>query len=56
MRGDNAGAVYVFKKNGDGIWNETAKILPEISNQDWMFGVAVYADGARVIVSAPVSC
>ena len=56
MRGDNAGAVYVYKRSGNGIWSESVKVLPDISNQDWMFGSAVYADGARMIVSAPVSC
>jgi hypothetical protein len=44
------GAAYVFERQLDGTWLETAKLLPP--DEAWAFGWAVDVDGDRIAVGA----
>jgi len=53
--GTNAGAVYVFERQSNGVWMETAKLhapAPNAGPGD-LFGNAVWQQGTRVLVGAP---
>ena len=53
--GANAGAVYVFERQSNGVWMETAKLhapAPNAGPGD-LFGNAVWQQGTRVLVGAP---
>ncbi len=44
------GAAYVFERQSDGTWIETAKLLP--TDDAWAFGWSVDIDGDRIAVGA----
>lgn len=46
------GAVYVFEKDGSGVWNEVQKIRPDFLNRSSKFGHSVDLDGNRMVVGA----
>ena len=49
--GSNAGAAYVFKRNGT-VWSEEAKLLPsDGAAGDW-FGFSVYISGDYAIIGS----
>ena len=50
---NNIGALYVFKKDGTGIWNEVAKIHASDSSADAFFGSTLSVSGSHLIVGAP---
>jgi choice-of-anchor B domain-containing protein len=49
---ENAGAVYVFRMN-DGGWVLDTKLAPEALKANAVFGMALVAQGDRLIVGAP---
>ena len=49
----NAGAVYVFERQSDGSWLETAILRSSESQAGDQFGLDVAVDGDRILVSAP---
>lgn len=50
--GDSAGAVYVFKREGES-WTEVAKFIASDAAEDDSFGRAVAFDGEYLLVTAP---
>ena len=50
--GPNAGAAYVFKRDGE-TWNEEQKLLASDGDIDDIFGNAVDIDGDYMIIGAP---
>lgn len=48
----NAGAVFLFELNADGIWEETQIIAPLVRGYDDRFGIEIVVDGDRMAVSA----
>ena len=51
--GFNSGAAYVFRKGNDGVWAQSAKLVPSDVNREYMFGSSVAIDGVRIIAGAP---
>lgn len=49
---EDAGAVFIFERNGDG-WVETAKLLPPFGEKDGWFGRWLALDDGRLLVGAP---
>ncbi|MFK8037523.1 MAG: T9SS type A sorting domain-containing protein [Crocinitomicaceae bacterium] len=50
---NNAGAAYIFKKDDNGFWQETQKIVASNRVQYDRFGSRVAIDDSTIIVSAP---
>ncbi|WP_179008644.1 T9SS type A sorting domain-containing protein [Winogradskyella forsetii] len=50
--GSNSGSVYIFEKDGNGIWNEVQKLTSSSSLLDEHFGQRVDIDGERVVIGA----
>lgn len=46
------GAIYVFERDTNGIWNEVDKIRPDFLNHTSKFGHSVDLDGNRIVVGA----
>jgi hypothetical protein len=51
VKGDDAGAAYVFRRAGDG-WREEAKLLSSSPERDLWFGGAVAIQGNRIAIAA----
>lgn len=51
--GVRTGAVYVFKRESDGVWRERARLAPPDSDNSKYFGEEVVLSGATALVSAP---
>jgi len=51
--GDDAGAVYVFRKIG-GVWSQTAKLLADATAGVDRFGVTVAIDGSIAAIAADI--
>jgi FG-GAP repeat protein len=49
----DAGAVYIFTKNGLGIWIQTAQLLPPAATPLAHFGQRVELDGNRLVITEP---
>lgn len=49
----NAGAAYIFEKNGDSIWEEVNKVTASDRASDDRFGSSVSISNTTAIVSAP---
>ncbi|MCH7640112.1 MAG: T9SS type A sorting domain-containing protein [Bacteroidetes bacterium] len=47
------GAVYVFERDSQVSWVETARLAPSDPQQDDLFGFSVALDGDRAIIGAP---
>lgn len=47
------GAVYVFRRGGDGRWTQESRITPSDTRAGDAFGAAIAASGDRVVVGAP---
>ncbi|NNC85065.1 MAG: T9SS type A sorting domain-containing protein [Bacteroidia bacterium] len=47
-----AGAVYIFKKDNQDVWNEIAKVLPNDRGVGDEFGIAVSLNNNRLVVGA----
>jgi hypothetical protein len=50
---NNTGAAYVFVRQPDGSWNETAKLTASDSDELDQFGFAVALHGNRALIGAP---
>ena len=50
--GRNVGAVYIFKKSGDG-WGQVARLTPEPVQADGRFGSTLALDSDVLVVGAP---
>lgn len=48
-----AGAAYVFRNNGSGVWNQEAKLIAPSPGQFGRFGRAIAIDGNTIIVGEP---
>jgi len=51
-QGSYAGSAYVFERNPDGSWSQTAKLLPAQGHSLQSFGAAVAVDGQVILVGA----
>ncbi len=49
---DEAGAAYIFERNGSGIWSQTAKLQASDASYDAAVGNSVSLSGDRAIVGA----
>ena len=50
---NNAGAVYIFKRNGSGVWSQTQKLIPSTAAPDAdLFGFSVDISGDYIVVGA----
>ncbi|MFQ5705040.1 MAG: choice-of-anchor B family protein [Gemmatimonadales bacterium] len=49
----SAGAVYVFRRDSSGAWNEEAKLAPSDLTQNDNFGSTVAISGDRALLGAP---
>lgn len=49
---NNAGAVYVFERNGSGVWNETQKIIAPARFESDIFGSDVAIDGNYMVIGS----
>jgi hypothetical protein len=47
------GAAYVFTANKNGVWRQTARLLPAHPQPDEQFGESVALDGSLALVGAP---
>ncbi len=54
MKGENAGAAYVYVRNPDGSWPlvETAKLSADDVASEYNFGTSVFTDGDSIYVGA----
>jgi len=50
--GANSGSAYLFERNIDGTWSQTAKILPLDGTEDDTFGDSISMNGGRVLATA----
>ena len=50
--GSNVGAAYIFERNTNGVWSETAKIQASNKQADMKFGISVAINGGHAIVGA----
>lgn len=50
-RGGNGGAVFVYQQDGDA-WTQTAALEPQQPAEDEVFGLALAADGERVLIGS----
>lgn len=50
---DNAGAVYVFKRDGAGVWQYNHKLVASQRADDDQFGYSVAISGVNVVVGVP---
>ena len=50
--GSNAGAAYIFERDGSGTWNEVAKVQASDKEANDLFGFSVSISGDRAIVGA----
>lgn len=50
---NQAGAAYVFRRDADGTWSQTARLEGSESDDGGQFGIDVAADGERIFVGAP---
>jgi len=48
----NAGAVYIFERDTNGVWNETQKIVASSRLEGYTFGNAVEIDGNFMVVGS----
>jgi len=48
-----SGAVYVFERDPDGVWSETAKLMPSDGQTSDAFGRSVAFDGSVAVIGAP---
>jgi hypothetical protein len=57
-RGDQgeSGASYLFKNDGNGNWNEVAKLRPDHAGVQGIFGYAVAVDGQTAVVGTLEDC
>ncbi|MCH2134084.1 MAG: hypothetical protein MK116_10080 [Phycisphaerales bacterium] len=53
QHGTNAGAAYVFHRDGDGNWAETAKLLPADGYAEQQFGTSMASSAEFIAVGAP---
>lgn len=53
--GGNSGAAYVFALTSDGLWAQTAKLLPTVGTAGDRFGAAVAIKDGHILVGAPLS-
>ena len=51
-KGDDSGAAYIFKRNGD-TWEQAAKLIPDDGAEDDEFGSSVSISGDYAVVGAP---
>lgn len=49
---DNAGSVYIFKRNSDGTWTENTKLVASDRGAFDLFGVSLDIDGDYLVVGA----
>ena len=49
----NAGSVYVFKKDGNGIWSQVSKLVASDRASDDEFGTSVDIHDSTVVIGAP---
>jgi len=49
---DGTGAIYIYEKDDNGVWNETMKIVPNDIQQGAVFGYFVAIDGNVIVVGA----
>ena len=49
----NAGAAYLFTRNGSGVWQQTQKLLASPLDAASNFGTSVSISGTRAVVGAP---
>jgi hypothetical protein len=50
--GNDAGAVYVFDRDAEGLWHETAELVPPSGNVVDIFGNAIALEGDRAVIGA----
>ena len=50
--GSDAGAAYVFERNGAGVWQEVQKLVASNAQTDYYFGHSVSISGDRAVVGA----
>jgi hypothetical protein len=48
----DASAVYVYERDPDGRWNQTAKLVPPDTHREQLFGFAVALEGRRAVIGA----
>ena len=51
-QGDDSGSVYLFHRQSDNTWLETAKLIPEDISTNDKFGSGISIDGDRMIIGA----
>ena len=51
--GTRSGSAYVFERDPNGVWSQTAKLLPDDGEEYELFGSAVGIAGDLIIVGAP---
>jgi hypothetical protein len=51
-RGDRSGSAYVFERDADGVWVQTAKLLADDGDRDDFFGASVALQGDTAFVGA----
>lgn len=51
----NAGAVYIFRNNGSGVWSQEQKLVSPNPATNLWFGASVAIDGTSIIVGEPNS-
>ena len=49
---DNAGAAYVYERDGAGVWQEVQKLVASDAQVDDLFGTSVSISGDRLVVGA----
>lgn len=49
----DVGAAYVFDRQPDGAWTETARLVPSDPQVDGEFGSSVALDGDRILIGSP---
>ena len=50
---DNRGAVYVFRRTGEGEWSQTARLAAPTAMENHRLGAALLFHGDRLLVGAP---
>ena len=50
---DDTGSIYVFTKDSNGVWNQTAKLTASDAATNDRFGTSVGIDGDTIVVGAP---
>jgi len=52
LENDVTGAIYIYEKDDNGVWNETIKFVPNGIQQEAYFGRSVAIDGRIIVVGA----